>query len=422
MASWAERRGYDVASRTPLWLLAASVVAIGYFCLRPMGGDASVQIRWCILCGQAGIPNIVLNIALYVPIGFAIVLLRGSPARAMVLGFFISAVVEVAQLWIPGRYAGPTDLMANAVGAALGGTLAATMGWWWLPSPRVGRALAGAWLAGSVVVMVATGVLMSPVVPEGPLFAGWSLLRPDQRSGLVFASIGGRELTLGPLADPTSIRLAMLGHEPIEVRVVAGAPAPWLESLLRITAGPNSDALEIGLDGHDIVIDPRFRGEDLGWSAPDLRFREALTRFEPRDSLRLVTRSDPGGGYHLEIAGLAPRFLGVSPARGWSLLKFYSGWSGGFGAFADALWLITMFLPLGLWAQTDRERLMATGVLVATAVAVPRFTALVAMPGRYYFIAIGAVAAGRILARSLEGSRRGSTGPSVLSMAGLESE
>ena len=68
--------------------------------------------------------DIVLNVALFVPIGF---LLRGLGARRTRFGWSpvliacaFSGAIEAAQMFIPGRYVSPNDVLANTAGAWIG--------------------------------------------------------------------------------------------------------------------------------------------------------------------------------------------------------------------------------------------------------------------------------------------------------------
>ncbi len=74
--------------------------------------------------------DVVLNIVLFLPVGFTyqLGLGRGAPAawvRASVLGGALSLGIEAAQLFAPGRFPAITDVATNTLGAALGALLAA---------------------------------------------------------------------------------------------------------------------------------------------------------------------------------------------------------------------------------------------------------------------------------------------------------
>lgn len=74
--------------------------------------------------------DMVLNVVLFVPVGFVLQLGRPRGERAallpaLALGAAISAAIETAQLFAPDRFPSVADLLTNALGAALGAHLAA---------------------------------------------------------------------------------------------------------------------------------------------------------------------------------------------------------------------------------------------------------------------------------------------------------
>ncbi len=67
--------------------------------------------------------DVLLNIGLFIPIGFLLRSQTSGPARnwtpvLWAAGF--SALIEVAQLFLPSRYVAPMDVLANTVGACIG--------------------------------------------------------------------------------------------------------------------------------------------------------------------------------------------------------------------------------------------------------------------------------------------------------------
>jgi VanZ family protein len=74
--------------------------------------------------------DIVANILLFVPPGFLYWLTRrprpdASTARVFWLGFALSSGIEISQIFQPGRYPSPADVVANALGAWIGAQLCA---------------------------------------------------------------------------------------------------------------------------------------------------------------------------------------------------------------------------------------------------------------------------------------------------------
>lgn len=78
----------------------------------------------------------IANIVMFVPFGVFLVLLFGRRLwwLAIVLGVLLTAGIECAQQFIPGRVSDPRDLVANSLGAVVGVVLALA-----LTAPRARR-------------------------------------------------------------------------------------------------------------------------------------------------------------------------------------------------------------------------------------------------------------------------------------------
>jgi glycopeptide antibiotics resistance protein len=109
-------------------VLAMSLVVILWVTLTPGQGTADVQlvpfvdlvdalnppIDAGLLFGAAG------NIVLFFPLGVALSLRGYSGRKAAFCGFLLSAAVETAQLFLPGRTTATEDVILNTTGAFLG--------------------------------------------------------------------------------------------------------------------------------------------------------------------------------------------------------------------------------------------------------------------------------------------------------------
>lgn len=71
---------------------------------------------------ESSLDNLILNIILFLPVGFLYRLITGQPG-ALLLGAGISFGVEAAQLFIPARTTSVIDVLANALGAVVGSAL-----------------------------------------------------------------------------------------------------------------------------------------------------------------------------------------------------------------------------------------------------------------------------------------------------------
>jgi glycopeptide antibiotics resistance protein len=125
-----EARALEHASALALVAsLAAAVVAtLAPFQLAiPAASRVDVSLR---------LSDVLLNLALLAPFGFVLGMRtrrsgyeRVSPAvRAFALGAALSAVLELAQLFVPVRCPSPIDVLANALGCSVGCVLHARLG------------------------------------------------------------------------------------------------------------------------------------------------------------------------------------------------------------------------------------------------------------------------------------------------------
>jgi VanZ family protein len=85
------------------------------------------------------------NILLFLPLGFLLGSdangLRGrSPKRAAFLCLLLSAAIEFAQAWIPGRFPSAWDVAGNALGGGLGAWMAVRLG---SHAERIGARVSG---------------------------------------------------------------------------------------------------------------------------------------------------------------------------------------------------------------------------------------------------------------------------------------
>lgn len=184
--------------------------------------------------------DLVLNVVLFVPVGFAFQLgrPRGAPAAwlpALLLGAAISACIEVAQLFAPLRYPSVADLATNALGAACGALLAA----------RATRAIEGAGTMRAFALdlpLVGLVYLLVPILWLAGLSSspGEALLLvlPVASAAWIIASVQrayvGRDAAARPLLRP-----AMAGAIFVAVGFVPAmpnAPAAVLAAAATFTA------------------------------------------------------------------------------------------------------------------------------------------------------------------------------------------
>src|SRR5207247_7607868 len=105
--------------------------------LWPVSGKEAGRWRSCVVCSDRGTADVLVNILLFLPFGAALAAAGVPVSRCVLGGALVSAGVEFAQLYLPGRDPSLGDVVSNTVGSGLGVVLVTTAPRWMLP--------AGAW-------------------------------------------------------------------------------------------------------------------------------------------------------------------------------------------------------------------------------------------------------------------------------------
>lgn len=383
-------------SRTSVrFVVGVAVACVGLILgitLRPVAGESAGLVRLCIVCGEVGVPNILLNVALYAPLGFALRLIAGSWIGAVLPAAALSLAVEVSQLWLPGRHTAVIDLAANSVGAALGAVLAVHRESWIRPRAPVARTLAVSWAGLVTGSFVLFAFVMRPSVPEGPLFAQWTprLGTLEAYSGSILqARVGTHKVQNGALEDSEALRDSLLDAATIVTRFVAGDPSGSLAPVLRLVDGEGNEAFQLGVEGGDLVVRFRYRADDWKLARPDLRVRGVLSHVSRGDTVSVRVERGAGGPYEVSVTGRGQAMLGVPSARGWSLLRYPSAWPEAGLATLDAVWLLMLFTPLGYWSTSRGRAMVLASPALVLILSIPSVTG--ALDGQLIHAAIGVV-------------------------------
>lgn len=100
-------------------LLGTSLLAVMALTLRPSSASVGSLPSTCVLCGERGVVDLVLNIVLFLPIGVALGRLGVRPLMAVGLALVFSGGIELLQHVIPGRAPTWRDVVMNGIGAGL---------------------------------------------------------------------------------------------------------------------------------------------------------------------------------------------------------------------------------------------------------------------------------------------------------------
>lgn len=388
--------GSSRAALAALCLAAAAILSATLYPLPPPPGVLPPVRSWL---DDLVLSNLLRNVALFAPLGASLAGL--GIRRPALVGAALSALVELAQLGIPGRYPGLIDVATNAAGAALGAACVRSAPRWIHPPPRRERALClgagGVLLAG----FVATGWLYAPA-PSGEVLYGH---RPPDLAHLYpyggevrGAWLDETPVPQGPFADSARIRARLRGDYRLRVEARAGPEPPHLAGLLAITDAVGREIVLLGIEGDTVVFRARNRSSWLGLEPARLRIFGALAGVREGDALELgIERRDS------DLCATLPARracgLGFTLGDAWQLLApDYSVLARARGSLG-AVWIALVCVPLGFWARRDAATAAAWAGAGAGLLLAPVATGLLATPVHQLVAAAAGAFAGRGLRR-----------------------
>jgi len=336
----------------------------------------------CILCGDLGSVDFLLNVLLFVPLGAGLHLAGFSWRRTVVLAGLLTGLIELLQMEvIAGRDASLGDVLANTLGGGLGAILAAR--WREILFPTEGRArrLALAYALGLVWIWAGTAWALGPALPQGVRWYGaWA---PEFDNFERFAgtpllvTAGGEPLLPGPALDQRRLDDAVTANPALAFRAVLAGPTRGLAPIGVIVDEWHRDVLFIGQDAGDLSFGLRMRAAivklrnpmavlhgGLAGSSGDTveangALREGAFELSARDGARLLSLRLP-----------------LSASWGWSLV---TPWAAGYGRemyLLTALWIGGLVGALAYWsALSGRAGLFIVPVTVGGMLAVVPYAA-----------------------------------------------
>ena len=313
-----------------------------------------------------------MNVLLFVPYGFSLRSLGASRAAILLTGFFTSAVIELLQLWIPGRDTSLRDTLANTMGASLGAAVCSHWRLILLPHPSRARNLALCWTLLWLLLASFTMWSLEPAPTPRFYFGQWApedVYPASFRGSVLSARVNGVAIPPGRLDTSALLRKQFARDSShTEVTAVLGAPTEKLSSILSIADDQRREILLIGQRGPSFVFRMRmrasqFRLRNFGIALTTARAKQEqlLTIAASRSSSSQSIRTTDGRSVQTKTLSLTPRL-------GWTLFAPFPPILGPRSEVLSALWLVLMLLPIGYWAA--RNQLVA-----------PRFAMLVTFGG-----------------------------------------
>lgn len=121
----------------------------------------------CIRCGALWLTDAIANVALFVPFGLGLAVLRRPLWQALVVALLFSSIIELLQSigLPPGRSPALADIVTNTTGAALGAIAYEVLAEERTRSVRTATWLAIAWAVLAVGVFTLTARALQQVEP-----------------------------------------------------------------------------------------------------------------------------------------------------------------------------------------------------------------------------------------------------------------
>ncbi len=360
------------------------------------------RIATCVVCGERGLADALLNIALFAPLGAALALAGWRTTRVIGAGAVVSLLIELLQLFvITGRNASVGDVVFNTLGAGLGWTVVSTASVWLAPAPSRRTVLAVAWSIISAATIAGTGVLFAPALTRLDYYGGWTprlrhLAWYDGR--VVAATLGGTALPSARIDDPVHARAALVEGDSLRVRAVAGPRGDALAPVLMVHDEGQHEMMLLGVQQDDLVFRYRTRSTALRLSQPDLRAPGLMRGVGAGDVVVLAAWRD-GTGYCLQRDADRRCGIGHTVGRAWSMLMYPEGLPDWCRAWLDVAWMIGLFVPLGFWLPLSPRGLLALAPPGIALVAAPELTGLVPSRPSEILAAFTGVVAGAVIAR-----------------------
>ena len=377
---------------------------------------------FCLLCGERGGADGILNFMLFVPLGIGLMATIGREIRVVVFVVTLSIVIEVLQGMIPGRYPTLGDVVYNTLGGATGITLSMKSKQLLWPSRRLAGALTVAMGAVAGGLFFTAGILLAPSFPATIYYGQWTadLHYMEAYEGQVLeASLGSMFLGSERTSNPELAVDLLRSGAPLAARAVAGPAPAALAPIVSIYDESAVEILVLGADATDLVLRMRYSANDLRLDRPDLRVRGALAATRPGDTIRLRAER-ASEGYSLWLDEHEYASLRHTPGEGWALLLHPEHTAAWLDFALRLAWVAGPLILAGWWAPGLGWVVGAFSIALSGMVMASAMGPLMHMAVAEILAAFAGVVLGVVLRRTLGRTHEGSTMPHSYASVGHE--
>ena len=373
-------RGFALLAQR--WLIVTLwVITIVAATLGPADASGGVPRILCVFCGSGGAADLVLNVALFLPLGYALAR-AGLPAwSALLVSLLFSTGIEVAQLALPFRSPTLRDVLANAAGGWLGAVGALNIRSWLRPSTATNIRFVFATALPLAIIAAGGALLRSARVNVETLDSQWEpeFARPGNRwnGELRSVRIGDVSIPNGRVLIDSALRQHLDAGSPLLLDIRAAASTDGYMPILNLAIAIDERWLVIAQRDEDLVLHTRRRSAALRLRGPSVTFPRLLA-VAPGDSLAIRIEGLSTLGPCAESNGVRVCAEQLPAGRLWSLLVPSSRWD---GALLDALTFVALGVPSGLLLLVAAGWLRVVGLATVA-------LGLVILPSALGFVAL----------------------------------
>jgi hypothetical protein len=375
----------DLVRRLGGSLAGLGLAAIMLLTLFPNPGQVpavAITPLLCLVCGESGSADVLLNILLFMPLGAGLRLLGWPWRRVAAAAALLSLGVEATQHFVlPGRDASLSDVITNTTGGTIGAALASRLGLLLVPGPAAAGRLAGGAALAWLGVLAFTALAMSPWAPAEPLrgYCTASYRTGESFSGTArSATLNGVEVPCDADLPPALAEGMRGGDLTLNLEAATGHPSDGRQ-LVYVVRAPRASLVVVAQNGRALLFSAPTFAQRLRLYPPLVRLPEAVPG---REGVPVEIHAEVRGRrMRLAAAAGGPERtveLALSPAQGWTTVLQGGLEPGTPLRLAAALWLGFLLLPAGYWAGfTARPARGMAGVIVLAAAGlalVPRLT------------------------------------------------
>ena len=339
----------------------AAFALIALATLVPLPGDQWLHAFWCIRCGGGADPvELLLNVALFVPLGLA---LRASHTRAsLALATIVATTIGVELLQyfvVVGRDGSIRDCISNTAGGTAAFFIQPAAGALWRadgrPSTKLAWGAAILWIAHAALA----SVLFRPAETSHRYF-GQTAPRLAQFAtfhGVVQdARVDGARVPDGPLGPDLEGVVRTREWLSLTARVWPGRPTENTAPIVAIADGDANEIAILAQHHTSVEFQSRVAAQNVGLFAPAVVLDDAIDWAGP-SSGDAVTLEGLRVGYRLTLRASEPHRAGriatltLSPSLGWALW-----WRAGFPGrmtlwWATWVWLAAPVALMVFWSD-----------------------------------------------------------------------